>query len=242
MSECRLINMWSGPRNVSTAMMYSWRQRADTTVVDEPMYGHYLVVTGVDHPGRDHILAAVPTDADHIVTGMLETECPTPVRFYKNMAHHLVGFDLAGFDQLDSFILVRDPRDMLPSLARGLGRIPVIGDTGFDIQDEIVARQLANGVTPIVVDSRVLLDDPAAVLAELCDRLDLPFDAAMLSWPAGPKPEDGVWADHWYGRLHQTTGFEPYRPKAEPFPEELEPLCAACLPLYGRLTEFAIGV
>jgi hypothetical protein len=116
-----------------------------------------------------------------------------------------------------------------------------MGDTGFDIQDEIVARQLANGVTPIVVDSRVLLDDPAAVLTELCARLNLPFDAAMLSWPTGPKPEDGVWADHWYGRLHQTTGFEPYRPKAEPFPEDLEPLYADCQPIYEHLTEFAIG-
>lgn len=242
MNKCRRINMWSGPRNVSTAMMYSWRQRADTTVVDEPMYGHYLVVTGVAHPGRDYILAAVPTDADAIVTGMVESECATPVLFYKNMAHHLVGFDPAGFDQLESFILVRDPRDMLPSLAKGLGRIPAMGDTGFDIQDEIVARQLANGVTPTVVDSRVLLDDPAATLTELCDRLDLPFDAAMLSWPAGPKPEDGVWAAHWYGRLHRTTGFEPYRAKAERFPDELEPLYAACRPRYEHLTEFAIGV
>lgn len=241
MSECRRINMWSGPRNVSTALMYSWRQRADTTVWDEPMYGHYLIVTGVDHPGRDHILNAVPIDAGEITTTMLEGDCPTPVFFYKNMAHHLVGFDLATFDGLDSFLLVRDPRDMLPSLAKGLGRTPAMGDTGFDIQAEIVARQLTNGETPIVVDSRALLDDPAAVLADLCARLDLAFDPAMLSWPAGPKAEDGAWADDWYGRLHETTGFEPYQPKTEPFPEELESLYADCQPLYEHLTEFAIG-
>ena len=233
--------MWSGPRNVSTAMMYSWRQRADTTVVDEPMYGHYLVASGVDHPDRDRILAAVPADADDIISTMLESDCPTPVRFYKNMAHHLVGFDPATFDELESFLLVRDPGDMLPSLAKSLGRPPVMADTGFDFQVEIVARQLANGVAPIVVDSRVLLDDPAAVLAELCSRLRLPFDAAMLSWPAGPKPEDGVWADHWYARLHLTTGFEPYQPKPEPFPDELGSLYADCRPLYEHLTEFAIG-
>ena len=241
MSGRRRINMWSGPRNVSTAMMYSWRQRADTTVWDEPMYGHYLVATGVDHPGRDHILSAVPTDADEIITTMLGGDCPTPIFFYKNMAHHLVGFDLATFDDLDSFLLVRDPRDMLPSLAKGLGRAPVMSDTGFDIQVEIVIRQLANGATPVVVNSRSLLADPAAQLAELCDRLHLPFDPAMLTWPAGPKPEDGVWGNHWYGRLHETTQFEPYQPKTEPFPEELEPLYVACLPLYERLTEFTIG-
>ena len=233
--------MWSGPRNVSTAMMYSWRQRTDTTVIDEPMYGHYLVVTGLDHPDRDRILATVPTDADDIITKMLEPDCPTPVRFYKNMAHHLVGFDPAAFDELASFLLVRDPRDMLPSLAKSLGRPPVMADTGFDFQVEIVARQLANGVAPIVVDSRVLLDEPAAVLAELCARLDLPFDAAMLSWPAGPKPEDGVWAGHWYTRLHLTTGFEPYQPKSEPLPRQLESLYADCRPLYEHLTEFSIG-
>jgi hypothetical protein len=222
-------------------MMYSWRQRTDTTVWDEPMYGHYLVVTGVDHPGRDRILEVVPTNADEIIAAMLNGDCPTPVHFYKNMAHHLVGFDLSTFDGLQSFLLVRDPRDMLPSLAKGLGRTPVMSDTGFDLQVAIVTRQLANGVNPIVVDSRSLLADPAAQLAELCARLDLPFRSAMLSWPAGPKPEDGAWGDHWYRRLHVTTQFEPYRPKSKPFPEELEPLYADCVPLYNRLSEFTIG-
>lgn len=241
MTACRLINMWSGPRNVSTAMMYSWRQRSDTTVWDEPMYGHYLVVTGIDHPDRERILSAVPTAADEIIAEMLHGDCPRPVRFFKNMAHHLVGFDLSIVDQLDNFLLTRDPRDMLPSLAKGLGRAPVMSDTGFDIQVEIVERQLAAGTTPIVVDSRTLLDHPRPVLNALCTRLGLPFEEAMLTWPAGPKPEDGVWGEHWYGRLHETTGFEPYQPKHEPFPANLEPLYEACRPLYDRLTEFAIN-
>ena len=237
----RLINMWSGPRNVSTAMMYAWRERPDTTVWDEPMYGHYLVVTGVDHPGRDQILDDVLTGADEILEEMRFGEVVTPVRFFKNMAHHLVGFEPSVVDYFDNFLLTRDPRDMLPSLADGLGRIPEMRDTGFTFQVDIVERDLARGRTPIVVDARTLLDDPGRVLAELCSRLDLEWDPVMLSWSAGPKPEDGIWAPHWYARLHTTTGFEPYAAKTEPFPEELEALHAECAPLYERLTEYAIG-
>jgi hypothetical protein len=237
----RLINMWSGPRNVSTAMMYSWRERPDTTVWDEPMYGHYLVVTGVDHPGRAEILAAVPTDPDVILQEMQFGEVVTPIRFFKNMAHHLNGFDPSIVDSFENFLLTRDPRDMLPSLAVGLGRVPEMRDTGFEFQVDIVERDLARGRDPIVVDSRTLLDDPAAVLSELCGRLDLEWDPVMLSWSAGPKPEDGVWAPHWYTRLHTTTGFEPYSPKPDPFPHELEPLRERCVPLYDRLLEYAVG-
>jgi len=237
----RLINMWSGPRNVSTAMMYSWRQRTDTTVWDEPMYGHYLAVTDVDHPGRDEILASVPTDAESIIDEMRFGEVPTPVRFFKNMAHHLVGFEPAVVDYFENFLLTRDPRDMLPSLAKGLDRVPVMRDTGFEFQVDIVERDLARGRTPVVVDSRSLLDDPQRVLIELCRSLDLDWDPAMLSWPAGPKPEDGVWAPHWYARLHTTTGFEPYAPKTDPFPHELEALYEQCAPLYAHLKKYSVG-
>ena len=238
----RLINMWSGPRNVSTAMMYSWRQRSDTTVWDEPMYGHYLVATGIDHPLREQILQAVPTGRDEIVDEMLNGECPTPLRFFKNMAHHLVGFDLAVVDHLENFLLTRDPRDMLPSLAKGLHRAPTLADTGFDMQSAIVDRLEATGRDAIVVDSRTLLDHPRSVLESLCEHLDVPFEEEMLEWPPGPKAEDGIWGSHWYRRLHATQGFEPYRPKNDPFPSHLEPLYETCAPLYDRLSRLAIRV
>jgi hypothetical protein len=232
--------MWSGPRNVSTAMMYAWRQRPDTSVWDEPMYGHYLKHTGIDHALRKEILAAVPTDRDEVIDLMLHRPCPTGVWFYKNMAHHLVGFDMRVVDDLECFLLTRDPRDMLPSLALGLGRVPTMADTGFDVQVAIVERLLAKGREPPVVDSRALLTDPRSVLHRLCRRLQLPFEEAMMSWPPGPKPEDGIWAPHWYGALHRTTGFGPYRPKIDPFPEELEPVYAECAPLYERLLSFRV--
>ena len=241
MTDCRRINMWSGPRNVSTAMMYAWRQRSDTAVWDEPMYGHYLVHTGVKHAVREAIVDAVPTGRDEIIDLMLHRPCPAPVWFFKNMAHHLAGFDPAVFDGLEGFILTRDPGEMLPSLMIGLGRVPEMADTGFDRQVEILERWAAMGRNPIVVDSRALLTDPRAVLSRLCVRLGLPFDDAMLEWPAGPKPEDGVWAPHWYASVHATTGFSPYRPKTDPFPRELEPIYSECAPLYERLLEHAIG-
>jgi len=237
---CRRISMWAGPRNVSTAMMYSWRQRSDTTVWDEPLYGHYLTITGADHPGRADILATVPTDADVIVAGMLHGPCPRPVGFSKNMAHHLIGIDIGIIDQLDNFILTRDPRDMLPSLMKGLGRLPTLPDTAYDTQVEIVRRIVNSGRKPIVVDARMLLDDPRAMLVELCRRLRVPFEEAMLSWPRGPKPEDGVWAPHWYGRLHQTTGFEPYAPRTTPLPAVLRDLHRETRPRYEQLLEHAL--
>jgi hypothetical protein len=232
--------MWSGPRNLSTAMMYSWRSRTDTTVWDEPMYGHYLVVTGIDHPGRDETIAAMPTEADEVVEEMLHGTSPTPLRFYKNMAHHLVGFDISLVDEMENFLLTRDPRDMLPSLATGLERVPTMRDTGFADQIAIVDRIEASGRRPVVVDSREVLKDPASVLEQLCAAIEVPWDAAMLSWPAGPKPEDGVWAPYWYDRLHNTTGFEPYQPKNVKLAPELHAIYAECAPLYERLSQYSL--
>lgn len=240
MSNCRRINMWSGPRNASTAMMYSWRQRSDTVVWDEPMYGHYLVETGVDHPDRQLILDSVLTDPDEIFSAMAEAPCPAPVWFFKNMAHHLVGFDRSIVDRLENFLLMRDPREQLPSLADRLGRIPALRDTGFDVQVDLAESMVADGRVPVVVEHRELLRDPRSVLTQLCDRLNVPFDEAMLSWPSGPKPEDGIWARHWYASVHASTGFAAHRPRVEPLPRELEAVYGECAPRYERLLEFAI--
>lgn len=221
-------------------MMYAWAQRLDTTVWDEPMYGNYLEVTGIDHPLASHILEAVPKDAAEIIDRMLHTEWPTPIAFYKNMAHHLVGIDIEIVNHMDNFLLTRDPADMLPSLAKGLGRTPSMQDAGYDLQIAIVDRIVDSGRTPIVVDSRSVLEDPERTLIALCESLDVAFDPAMMTWPSGPKPYDGVWGQHWYTRLHSSSGFEPYVPRHKPLPEPLEELHEACTPLYQRLMKFAI--
>ena len=236
----RIINMWAAPRNISTAMMYSWNQRSDTTVLDEPMYAHFLEVTGLDHPMRDEVLEALPTDEHAVLELMLGSEVYTPLLFIKNMAHHIVGMDRGFIKDMTGFILTRDPIDMIPSLSRGLGRVPSLADTGYEDQVEILDETLASGATPIVVDSGAVLNDPGVTLSALCDALGVPFDPAMLSWPAGSKSIDGVWGPHWYTRLHATTGFEPPLSTGEPLPPELADTYALCEPLYERLKEYAI--
>ena len=235
------LNCWSGPRNVSTAVMYSFRQRSDTTVVDEPLYAHYLRVTGRDHPGRDDVLAAQDSDGEAQVTNVILGDYSTPVVFFKQMAHHLVDVDRAFLGRCRNVLLVRHPREMLSSLSVQLPDA-TLADTGLDVQVVLLDSILAAGDTPIVVDSRALLEDPAGVLAGLCGRIGLDFDHAMLSWPEGPKPEDGPWAPHWYSNVHATSGFLPYSAPRRAVPGRLHSVLNEAMPLYDRLAQFAIGV
>lgn len=233
------VNMWSSPRNLSTAMMYAWRQRADTTVVDEPLYAHYLRVSGRDHPGRDEVLAAQDPDGDAVVRDVVLGPYETPVVFFKQMAKHLVDLDRSFVPLCRNILLTRDPHDMLTSFQV---QVPdaTLDDTGFPEMIEILDTLLAAGEEPIVVDSRILLDDPPRVLAELCHRLGLAFDEAMLSWPADPKPEDGVWAPHWYDAVHRSTGWTPYREKHTELLPGVVPAYEQSLPLYERLLPYRI--
>ena len=234
------LSMWSGPRNVSTALMYAFRQRPDTEVLDEPLYGHYLRTSGADHPGRDEILAAMETDGERVVREvLLASPTSAPVQFFKNMAHHLRGLDRGFLDQMTHLLLTRDPREMLPSLAQHLPD-PTLADTGFEEQIELLEHEKRAGRPPVVLDARELLLDPEGVLREACHRLGLTFEPAMLRWSPGPRPEDGVWAQYWYESVHASTGFAPYRPKTDPFPDYLEPLLDVCLPYYERLSAHAI--
>ena len=239
MSGCLKLSVWSGPRNVSTALMYSFRQRTDTVVVDEPLYSHYLKSTGADHPGAGEVMEAMEVDGERVVREVILGPCERPVHFFKNMAHHLPGLDPSFLDSVTNVLLIRDPAEMLPSLIRQLPS-PTLRDTGLREQAGILDSILARGEEPIVLDARELLLDPPGVLRRTCSRLGISFERAMLSWPAGPKPEDGVWAKHWYHNVHASTGFAPYRPYTEPFPERLEPLLRECLPLYERMRGYAI--
>lgn len=238
--QTKRINMWSSPRNVSTAMMYSWRQRADTTVVDEPLYAHFLATTGRDHPGAAEVMASQSTDGREVVRQVMAGPYPTPVVFFKQMAKHLVGLDRDFLVDYDNILLTREPFDMLTSFQVNVPDAD-LDETGFVELVEILDRLIAAGRDPIVIDSRDLLLDPPGVLAELCRRLGLPFDEAMLSWPSGPKPEDGVWARFWYDRVHASTGWAPYVTKEAALLPRLQPVLAEARPLYERLLVHAIG-
>jgi hypothetical protein len=239
LEDCLKLSVWSGPRNVSTALMYAFRQRPDTLVVDEPLYGHYLEVTRADHPGEDEVLAAMDTDGERVVREVLLGPCERPVHFFKNMAHHLEGLDRGFLGGLTNVLLTRDPAEMLPSLARQLPN-PTLRDTGLLYQTEILDHLLGEGLEPVVLDAKQLLLNPPGVLRGACDRLGIPFHESMLRWPAGPKPEDGVWAKHWYANVHASTGFSSYKPRTGDFPERLRPLLEESAPLYERLKRYAI--
>ena len=240
MSGCLRLSVWSGPRNVSTALMYSFRQRTDTVVVDEPLYGHYLRTSDANHPGAAEVLEAMDDDGERVVREIILGPCERRVRFFKNMAHHLPGLDQGFLHSVTNALLIRDPTEMLPSLAKQLSS-PIMRDTGLREQAIILDSVLARDEQPLVIDARELLLDPPGVLRGACVRLGIPFEDRMLSWPAGPKPEDGVWAKHWYHNVHASTGFAPYRPYTDPFPERLKPLLRECLPIYERLRAYAIG-
>lgn len=235
------ICVWSGPRTISTALMYSFAQRPDTTVVDEPLYGHYLRVTSAHtyHPGSDEVMASMDTDGERVVRDVILGEYDAPVVFFKQMTHHLVELDTRFLDDTVNVLLTRDPRDMLRSYAAVVDTPSVI-DTGYP-QNAALWRSLSErGRTPIVVDSTTALHNPESVLRTLCARIGIDFDARMLAWEAGPRPEDGVWAPHWYDSVHRSTGFGPPRHHSEPFPERLRGLLDECLPHYRALAEVAL--
>ena len=218
--------------------MYSFREHPDVRVVDEPLYAHYLRISGAQHPGRDEVLGAMNPDGNAVMQDLLAAKTP-PRLFLKQMAHHAVDIDLGFLPQTDHLLLIRDPLDMLPSLTV---QLPDAGlsDTGLDRQTELFDRIAATGRSPAVIDSRILLDNPPRILERVCRYLALDFDPAMLSWPKGPKPEDGVWAPHWYQAVHRSTGFAAYRPKPS-LPEHLRRLYEQAKPYYERLRAHAIG-
>ncbi len=237
------ISLWSGPRNVSTALMYSFAQRSDTTVVDEPLYAHYLRVSGAEHPGREAVLSSQDPDGERVVRDVILGPCSRPVLFCKQMAHHFVELDGVFLAHTAHVFLVREPADMLASLSSVL-ETPTLRDTGLAAQSQLFARLVALGQDPPVLDSRRLLQDPQAVLSKLCARLGLPFEDSMLSWEAGPRPEDGCWAPHWYAAVHRSTGFSPWVAPARPAESRLRPallpLLATCRTHYEELSAHAL--
>lgn len=241
-SACtKRISVWSGPRNVSTALMYAFAQRPDTQVFDEPLYAHYLSSRRDRplHPGEEEILKTQENDGQRVVETVMLGEFGKPVLFFKNMAHHLVDLDWSFLGRLTNVLLTREPRDMLHSFSKIIPEFSLV-DTGYDKLKRIADGIVAERQTPIVIESKRLLESPESILRKLCEKVGIEFQSTMLSWEAGPKEADGVWAPHWYHNVHQSTGFVPYKPKTEPFPERLKPLLDQCQPLYDELLPFTI--
>ena len=236
------LAMWSGPRNISTAFMRAWGNRADTLVVDEPFYAHYLQATGLDHPGRDEVIARHETDWRRVAAALM-APVPAGIRilYQKQMAHHLLPH--MGRDWLASLthaFLIRDPQPMLLSLGEKLAGFDLLA-TGLPQQVEIFEHVLARtGHAPPVLDAADLLAAPGPMLRRLCEALAVPFTDRMLWWPPGPRDTDGVWARHWYERVERSSGFEvdPAASAASEdsvLPPDLAAIEAQCRPLYEQL-------
>ncbi|MEM8579179.1 MAG: HAD family hydrolase [Pseudomonadota bacterium] len=223
------IAMWSGPRNLSTALMYSFGARADCAVVDEPFYGAYLSLTGADHPMADAVKASMDCDPGAVAAALVGP-CDRPVFYQKHMTHHMVeGVPRDWFGEVRHAFLIRHPARVLASYAAKRAA-PTLEDIGFAQQWEIY--QATGGV---VVDASDIRAAPERILPLLCEALEIAWDPAMLRWPAGGRPEDGVWAAHWYGGVHRSTGFVPDDAELPELPKALAAVAAEAMPIYEAL-------
>jgi hypothetical protein len=204
-----ILNFISGPRNISTAMMYSFAQRKDTVVVDEPFYAFYLLNNEVNHPGKDEIIKSMEGDPVKVIAqlnGLKECHLKE-ILFIKNMAHHLTLMPLNFLKKWQQVFLIRDPYQVLASYSQVIDQ-PNMLDIGIQRQFEIWDWLQKEGHQPLIIDSEVVLKDPEKSLTMLCERLDIPFQKSMLSWNPGPKKEDGIWAKFWYKNVHQSSEFK----------------------------------
>ena len=227
------VAMWSGPRNISTAMMRAWENRPDCEVVDEPFYGAYLQRTGLEHPGRDEVIASQPTDPAEVVAA-LRAPTGSAVHYAKHMTHHLADdMDLGWVADFRNVLLIRDPAEVVASYVRSREACEP-DDIGL-LQQERLMDAFPAG-TP-VIDAGDFLRDPEAFLRWLCGWLDIEFTERMLHWPAGPRVSDGVWAPYWYAAVQRSTGFEPWRQRVVDLSPHDAAVAEACRPAYAGLHE-----
>ena len=236
------IGMWSGPRNISTAMMRSWGNRADTVVVDEPFYAYYLKATGKKHPGAEEVIAAGETDWRKIVA-LLSAPIPRGkhVLFQKQMTHHLLPeVDRRWIIDLRNFFLIRDPREVILSYIKKNPE-PTLEDLGFVQQQKIFnfVRQ-ETGRVPATIDARDIRERPEDSLRLICHAVGLEFNRAMLSWPPGLRETDGTWAKYWYNEVAKSTSFQPYQSSEGLVPDRLREIHEQCRASYEQLYQFRL--
>jgi hypothetical protein len=233
------LAMWSGPRNISTAMMRAWGNRPDTFVIDEPFYAYYLKATGKKHPRADEVIATGEIDWRKVLA---QVTGPIPsgkrIFFQKQMTHHLLPeVDREWLGAVMNCFLIRDPREVIASYVKKR-KDPALEDLGFVQQAEIFdfVREHTNAIPPIV-DAKDVLKNPERTLRLLCDAVGVEFSESMLSWPPGLRDSDGIWAKYWYGEVARSTSFEPYRPRHDEVPKNLFEIHKHCRKCYERLYE-----
>ena len=238
------IAMWRGPRNISTAMMRAWENRDDCTVSDEPLYAAFLAETGLEHPGREEIIAGGETDWRRVTRDLLgPVPGGKPLWYQKHMSHHLLPeMATEWVFGLSNVFLIRDPVEVVASYLKSRAEVTP-EDIGLPQQGELFDLLCdATGKAPPVIDAGDFLRAPEAHLRALCQWLGVDFSSRMLSWPAGPRASDGIWAPHWYDAVWKSTGFEPWRARESGLKGEFAAVAEACRPVYERLREHRMPV
>jgi len=238
------LAMWSGPRNISTAMMRSFENRPDTEVSDEPLYAHYLKKTKLDHPVWEKVLKAQPQDWN-IATRELTGPVPggKKVWYQKHMTHHyFFQYDDRWLEKLVNCFLIRDPREVIASYLH-IFRLESADQIGFPQQAQLfrIITEM-QGKEPLVVDARDILKNPEQMLSAICEKTGIPFTEKMLSWPPGARESDGVWGKYWYKNVVKSSEFAPYKKKQNTIPTRYEKILKECLPLYEELYSYRLRV
>lgn len=236
------IAMWSGPRNISTAMMRSWENRSDTSVVDEPFYAFYLAKTRSPHPMFDEVLASQSQEYEDVARQLSDDFCDTAIQYQKHMTQHMLSNNFAWAKGLKHCFLIREPKEVVNSYTNSRG-VCTVEDIGIIRQAEVYQQlsELTGQDIPII-DSNDVLKQPKILLAKLCEKLDIPFENNMLQWPAGPRDSDGVWSSHWYHSVERSTEFAPFQHKEFPLNDKQMHVVEAVMPAFKSLSERKIMV
>lgn len=233
------ICLWSSPRNISTAMMYSFAQRPDTTAVDEPMYAHYLSCFNTTHPGMDEVLASMESSGEKVISDVILGSYASSIVFFKQMTHHLLQLNTDFLDKTENIIFIRNPAQIIASYAQVVQEVS-LHDIGIEYQYNLFNYLHEKNLSCTVLDSGELLKNPELILKKLCRKIEIVFFPEMLNWPAGPKSYDGVWAKYWYSNVHKTTGFEIQQTSQRPLPAHYEDLYLKSKKYYENLLQHSL--
>ena len=236
----KIICLWSCPRNVSTALMYSFGNRSDTKITDEVLYGYYLSKSNVNHPGKNEIIENLECNSQKVINEII-LKPKKKVNFHKLMTHFLIDIDLEFLNKVTNVLFIRDPKEIIHSYHKVIP-YPTIDDVGVKKQFELFNYLNNTGNKVIILDSKDLLKDPEKTLNILCEKINIPFDKNMLNWKKGPKKEDGIWAKYWYENVHQSSCFNTYQTKDITLDLKNKELAENCYKYYSVLKENSIKI
>lgn len=220
--------------------MYSFGNREDMSIVDEPFYAYYLHShPDIDHPGREETLSSQSINIAEVTEQVIFGDYPTPSVFLKNMAHHMDGIDWSYIKDLKNIFLIRNPKQLIASFSQVI-KMPTMLDIGLQLEWEIFQYAQSIGASSIVVDSNDILRNPKKMLGAICEKLEIPFLDSMLEWEAGPRAEDGSWAKYWYANVHKSTGFQKQATSSREFPANCQPLLNEAQMYYNHLSAYAL--